>query len=410
MPSRLLAALALVVSACSDQGSPVDSGTDVKVGDAAVTYPAAHPPMATVPPAGGPIMTSPKVVAITFDGDPFQAKIDDFTSKIGGSTYWSGAVSEYGVGALTATSIHLTESPPTATLTDADVQAWLTARISGVASDAGAADAGEPAFPAPDGNTVYAIFYTQFVQLTLMGFPSCSGFDGYHGDFKIGSQSVTYAVLMRCGTLDALTVAASHELAESATDPLSQSKPAYIQPDPDHTVWEYSGGGGELGDMCSAFPGVLYKPSDLPYQVQRIWSNANALASHDPCQPNGVTPYFNSAPVLNDTFTVNDPMAGTFTTKGVHIPVGQSGTVELDLYSDAPTSGPWTITVLDVASTLFGSAPELTFSLDSNQGQNGDKVHLTITPIKAGQGGASAFWIQNQLGSAQSVWLGLVGN
>jgi hypothetical protein len=359
--------------------------------------------MPQVPNAGGPIMATPKVVAITYDTDTLQAKIDDFTSKIGASSYWSGAVGEYGVGKLTATPLHLTEAAPTATLMDSDVQSWLAGKITG-ASDAG------PSFPQPDGETIYAIFYPSGVNMTMMGFPSCSGFDGYHADYKVGGQSVTYAVMLRCGTVNDLTVAASHEFAESATDPLSVSNPAFLQPDADHTVWEYSGGGGELGDMCSSFPNVLYTPSDFPYEVQKIWSNKNAAASHDPCQPQGASPYFDSAPVLTDTFTVNDPMAGTFTTKGVHIPVGQSGTVELDLYSDAPTSGPWSIQVLDVASAIYGGAQELTFSLDTTTGQDGDKVHLTITPVKAGSGGASAFWIQNKLGTVQTVWLGLVGN
>jgi hypothetical protein len=281
------------------------------------------------------------------------------------------------------------------------VQTWLAAKINGT-SDAG------PSFPAPDGNTIYAIFYPPGVKMTLMGFPSCSGFDGYHADFKVGSQSVTYAVMLRCGTVDNLTVAASHEYVEAATDPLSVSKPAYNAPS--DITWEYAGGGGEIGDLCSSFPGVNYKPGDLPYTVQRVWSNANAAASHDPCQPGGAMPYFNSAPVLPDTLMVNDPMAGMFMTKGIHIPVGQSGTVELDLYSDGPTHGPWTINVLDVASTIFGAPQELSFSLDNNMGQDGDKVHLTITVLKAGGGGASAFWIQNTYGSVQSVWLGMVGN
>ena len=292
--SRWVWAFACLSIACSDQGTgPSDAGgSDVAVDtevEAATQYPSPHPAMAQVANSGGPIMMAPKVVAITYDTDTLQSKIDDFTSKIGTSSYWSGSVAEYGVGALTAMPVHLTESPPTGMLNDGDVQNWLAAKINGTS------DAGGPSFPPPDGNTLYAIFYPSGVNLTLMGFPSCNGFDGYHGNFSVGSQAVTYAVLMRCGTVDDLTVAASHEFAESSTDPLSQTKPAYYQPDPNDTVWEYSGGGGELGDMCSAFPGVLYTPMDSPYQVQHASGRTRThAASHDPCQPNGATPYFNS--------------------------------------------------------------------------------------------------------------------
>ncbi len=397
----------MLMLGCGDDSTPIgDDGGDA--GDAAQeasAYPAAHPPMPQVVTNGGPVMKSPKAVPITFQSDTAAAQLEQFVTKIAGSNYWTAATSEYGVGALTAESaIRLSETPPT-TMSDAQVQAWLTSKI--VNGD----DAGPP-FPQPDDDTVYVVFFPASVTITLMGFPSCNGFDGYHSDFKIGSQKVAYAVLMRCTTLGAVTLAASHELVEVATDPFSAdtTTAAYYQPDADHFVWEYGGGGGEIADMCSAFPNASYVEPDLGYIVQHVWSNARAAASHDPCAPNGATPYFNSAPVLGDTVTVNDPMAGTFTTKCVHVPVGQTGTVELDLYSDAPTSGPWTIEALDVASAIYGGPPELTFSFDKTQGQNGDKVQLSITPIKAGQGGASAFWIQNTLGATKTVWLGLVGN
>jgi hypothetical protein len=101
---------------------------------------------------------------------------------------------------------------------------------------------------------------------------------------------------------------------------------------------------------------------------------------------------------------------GTTTTQGVHIPVGQSATVELDLYSDAPTSGPWHLSAVDFASAFMGQPPELSFSFDATQGQNGDKVHLTIKALKASALGASNFWIQSDLGQSSTVWLGVVGN
>ena len=95
-------------------------------------------------------------------------------------------------------------------------------------------------------------------------------------------------------------------------------------------------GGGEVGDLCAQEPGAFTQFPELAYTVQRTWSNAAAMASHDPCVPalaNEV--YFNAVPELNDTITIG----GMFTMLGVQIPVGQTKTIDLDLFSDGDTGG-----------------------------------------------------------------------
>jgi len=111
-------------------------------------------------------------------------------------------------------------------------------------------------------------------------------------------------------------------------------------------------------------------------------------------------------PVLTDTVTLG---GGQIVSKGVNIPVGQTATVEVDLFSDANTNGPWTVSATDVA-TLRGSASTLTMSWDRTTGQNGEKLHLTITVTAASQYGADGFLIQSQLGTRKNLWLGLIGN
>jgi hypothetical protein len=121
--------------------------------------------------------------------------------------------------------------------------------------------------------------------------------------------------------------------------------------------------------------------------------------------PNEV--YFNTAPVLNDNVMLN--VGQTIMTKGVNIPVGQSKTVELDLYSDGPTSGPWSITAKDFA-TLQGGSAELGFTFDKTSGVNGDKLHMTIHVISQSQFGVEGFLLINKLAGQSSLWVGLVGN
>jgi hypothetical protein len=130
-----------------------------------------------------------------------------------------------------------------------------------------------------------------------------------------------------------------------------------------------------------------------------------AKAGSDPCVPElpGEV-YFNTAPVLKDTIQIMGlPL------KGAKIPVGQSETIELDLFSEADTGGPWNVDVED-ANVLMGGPSTMSFSLDRTSGQNGEKLHLTITVNKASPYGAGAFLITSSLGQTSTYWIGLVGN
>lgn len=392
----------------TDSGAPDTSPADSSPADAAVPYPAPHAAMPTLVSSMGPVMAAPKFVPITFKGDPLVTDIDDFMAKMGtAKQYWAGATAEYGVGpASTLPPIHSTDTPA-ATVLDSDIQAWLTTQINTNMS-----------FPQPDANTLYSLFYADNITVSMGGGIGCQDFEGYHNDFEISpGKFVIYSVTPRCpppvkkDTLtDMMAAITSHELIEAATDPLPTDKPAYINVDADHAGWALITGGTENGDLCAPFPGVFSRTMpDITYLVQRTWSNASAAASHDPCAPNGVSPYFNSAPVLNDTITVA-PNGTKIKTKGVIIPVGQSKQVELDLYSDAPTSGPWTVSAIDYLSVYRGAPATLSFAFDKTTGRNGDVIQMTITVNKKGAGGVEPFWIQNTLGTQTTVWLGVVGN
>jgi len=405
-----------------DAATPKDAtheATADAAGDslAGATYPAPHPPMPQVENAGGPVMATPKFVVITFAGDTLIPSIEDFVEKVAASkTYWSGTTAEYGVGAIASVQNITLDETPAASLQDSDVQAWLTQKLAG--PDAGTLDGGAP-WPKPDGETVYMIYYPSSVTVTLDGGTSCSSFYGYHNDFMLGASSyVTYSVVARCppfpdtSAIDSISSIASHEMIEAVTDPRVADDPAYYQPDTAHLAWAVPAG-GELGDMCAGYGNVFYTPTDVPYLVQRSWSNKAAAAGHDPCQPDGAMPYFNAAAVLTQTLKVNDPMLGMYTNVGVNIPVGSSATIDLDLYSDAPTSGPFTVTASDLSS-LFGGPTQLDVTFGGQPmatGVNGQKIPMTVKVVAAGSGNAEILWIQSSLGMANPpVWIGLITN
>ena len=442
-------AAGLVGLACGSSDSspptatPSDAGSDIGETSVATDAPGTNalfpaftptdpPQVATL---GGAVMATPKIVPVFFAGDDptVVAAMTDFTKKVGQTDYWKAAAMEYGVGPATGGDpIQLTapDNPPS-TIDDSAIQAWLVAKLN----------ADDPAFGTPDANTIYTLFYPQGVTVTLGGVQStgdagaeggtdaatppgaqasCTSFGGYHQNVVLdaahGGKTIAYAVVPRCPNfggltgIDVLSGAGSHELLEAATDPFPLAKPAFVQVDDAHIYWETLLGGGEIGDMCAQFAGSFVKFPELPaYTVQRTWSNKAITAGQDPCVPVPAGQvYFNSLPVLNDTvpFSVQGQ---TINVKGVHIAAGQSATVELDLYSIAPTSGPWTVSAKD-GNELRGQAAQLTFAFDKTTGQNGDKIQMTITVATANKRNRETFAVLSKLGGQTSMWVGLVGN
>lgn len=415
-------------AAGTDAGVAADTGPDVDNGAPSTTYPAPHPPMPSlVNQAGGKVLATPKVHLVFYPGYPYEADMITFAQNIGKSSYWGPATAEYGVAPIVyegMTELTGADATPPKTISDTEVETFISTRIA------------NGTFGTPDPNVIYTIFYPSTTTITMMGGPlgnsqSCSSFGGYHNDTPVmvgdagAPVNYAYAVLPTCNTFGGLTGkdgvsgATSHEWVEAVTDPYPSTNmgqdSAFSSIDPDHLAWELLGGGGEAGDLCVSDPNAFYTPTDFPFVVQRGWSNTLAKAGHNPCAP-GITgvPYFQSAPVLNENvhFTAA-ALGGTFSTKGVVIPVGGSKTIELDLFSDADTKGPWTVSASDPVAKLLSQPSTLDFAFDRTSGVNGEKVHMTVT-VKAAlalAGGAHPFVVTSTLGGSKSnshTWAGVI--
>jgi hypothetical protein len=405
-----------VQNGAPDLAPPPDllpANPDLIDGQPSTMYPAPHPAPPQVVSSGGPVLNAPVLVPVFFSNDDTDTRtsLADFYSKVGATNYWMTAVQEYGVGAATAKPpIVLTETA-TGTIDDSAIQTWLAGKLNG----------NDAQFPTTVENTIFALNYPSGVTITLNSgqgsSQSCQSFGAYHSNIKLdtahGGALVSYAVIPRCSgghamsLVDTATASASHELIEAVTDPYPQTNAAYGQTDDDHIYWAFALGGGEVGDLCAQDPTAFTKFPELNYTVQRTWSNASALAGHDPCVPllpNVV--YFNTVPELPDTITIG---GGAFSSAGVQVPVGMSKTIPLDFFSDAPTSGPWTIQASDYGALVQGGAPNLQLTLDRTSGSNGERAQLTIKTLKAGQFGAGIFVIVSKLGGRTNYWFGLVG-
>ncbi len=409
----------------TDGAGPSDAGT---------IFPAAHPPLPEVLNLGGPVLDHPKLVPIFFPGFQFRTEMLDFAKKLGPTAYWHAIGTEYGVGQTSVEAPIDIADAPAALIHDQDIKAWLQSMFDGTHPEFGST---------PIDGAIYTLFYPPTTTISLAtsttptpdagadggdagrprngGQTSCRGFGGYHEDVRIGGKLVSYAVIPQCAKFgpltgaDVVTGTSSHEWIEAATDPLPTSQPAYSTVDEEHLIWTYALGAGEVGDMCAQYDDSFYKPAELGYTVQRSWSNAAAKAGSQPCVPAiSTNPYFNAAPLFKDDVTMT-----LGTTKGITVPVGGKKTFELDLFSSAPTSGPWTVKVgllsggppTDAGSS--GSTPAaVEFALDKNTGVNGDKINVTVKANAAASArlGGTPFIIESTLGNDVTYWAGIVGN
>jgi hypothetical protein len=376
--------------------------------------------------SGGSVISSPRVVPVTFASDASAADVVTFIEQLAGSPYWNAVTAEYGVGPLVAApAVQLDETPPAAESQQV-VEDWLRSKLMSASG-----------FPQPTDETIYAVFNPN---------GPTEAAPGFHGSFALPNGSiVSYALLRSNASIDTITSTASHELAEAATDPRPLTDPAWSDLDVVHRGWEllanagsgFAGrSGGEIGDVCPVLIQPWNNPLAMPpsppplwsvqrvsvvgidHEVQRLWSNRAALAKHDPCVPFGMSPYFNAAVVAPDVVTATDFAGNQFTTGGVHLPVGQTRTIELYLYSDIPTK-PWSLAVHDATSynatclvsigtPASGPAPQcpdpsVDSSLDRDAGKDGDKIHLTMTQRASALNGTHFLLITNTLGDAQTV-------
>jgi len=416
-------------AAPSKDVAPSDAPPDVDNGAPSSIYPAPHPPLPTLENLQkGAVLTTPTTYLIYYPDYPYITDLQTFATNMTTATYWAASTAQYGVGPLSAgATIELTGQTPPTTITQAGIGAWVASELA------------SGAFGTPDPQGIYTVFYPSTTTISqpnpLTGSPvySCDAFGGYHDNLSVAltdggtPTNFAYAVIPTCDTsVNDLTAVVSHEWVETATDPFVTGSAtgayslyggpdsAFFTVDSDHAVWALLGG-GEAGDLCEPEGNSAYvTPVDVGYTVQRTWSNVLAKGSHDPCQPDPAgTPFFAGAPVLPETETLmSSLLGGTIVTKGITIPAATSKTIEVDLFSDADTNGPWTVSAQDVIYEYYGSyglGQTMAFSWDRTQGVNGEKLHLTITVTRQSiLDGIHVFSVTSTQGTHQSVWPGLV--
>jgi len=364
----------LAVAACGSSGhqAPADAFGQ----DAGLALGQLMPQVvnSTPPTSGAAVLSVPRAMAITYDNDPNRSDFETFLTQYAASTAWHAQAAEYGVGALTVRSPgHVAGNAPL-TLSESDVLSLLTANTSGVT----------PAWGAPDRETIYEFSIPQGVTFDSGGQHCCTDFDGYHSTTIVESIEVPFAILCGCSVtrlhsdlgltpLQILTETANHETVEAATDPYITG---FVTTDDAHFAWSYEVG-GEVGDMCTFVDTTNeLQPTGIAYAIQRTWSNAAALAGHDPCVPDATSPYYQTVPETPDAISL--PGVGTsVATSALKVPIGGDGIVTLHVYADDANAGPFTVQLDDYSATS-GGPQLLAFTQPSGAFHAGDTVTVPV--------------------------------
>jgi hypothetical protein len=234
--------------------------------------------------AGGPVLSPMRPVAVVASGDSLRDSLFAFAKALPVSHWWPEVATPYGISP-TATAFTVA-GPPIASgtqLTLADISDY----VQRTAIDS----AGYRA----DGHTVFLVFVPTGVSC-IPAPNGCPASPAFHRPF---GKADAVAVVTRNqadfhSMMEAMTIAASHEIVESATDPeinawilVSPSLPWIGSP------WALDDGGRseENADIC----GVGTRYLDGGFYYQRIFSNQAAALAGDPCVPAIAEPYFNIA-------------------------------------------------------------------------------------------------------------------
>jgi hypothetical protein len=359
----------------ADAGSTSDADVPDAADFPADVYPAPHHPLPTLKNLGGSVMANMKIVTVTYVGEAERDALRAFDDSIVSGAWWTAVTEGFGINAGTSGGyVELADDVSGRTLdNDADLAPYLAQLVT------------DGKLPAPDENTLYAIYFPASTTITLQGQTSCQSFGAYHNSaaFSVNGNAVdtAFAVIPNCG--GGRSDSASHEFIEAATDPHPETTTAWYANG--YAAWfGFTGGGGEAADLCENGPGTLVNGQT----VARSWVNAAAIASRNPCVPaTAGAIYYNAAIDTKESYPVTDPQgSGTHLSEGfISVKRGSSSSVEVVVFSEAAL--PHDLALVVSKRSRGGSNPMtvtpiaqgVTATLSKTTGHNGTRLTLTIS-------------------------------
>ncbi|HEY8088244.1 MAG TPA: hypothetical protein VIF09_10375 [Polyangiaceae bacterium] len=342
-----------------------------------------------IPDNGGPVLSSPLLVTITYANDvnrTFEEALGAFMP----TSSWLGAAKEYGVGPGTSAKVELPGNAP-ATIDDATIQTTILGLITAGTAPDPLADGGGAA--GAFSQAVYIFYVPSTTTVTVQGSTLCQiSAGGYHyeSSAQVNGHTIAYAVVSQCGqglpvqAPQDLVWGASHEFVEACTDPYPLSAPGYAMLDPNEP---WASIGGEVGDLCTF---VFPQATEGTYTaLQRVYSNASVKAGGDPCEP-ATLPYF-AAAVAPEQW--------------VNVAAGQSTTFQLTGWSTSSVPA-WSLQATPYAAQGTGTPSVV---LGTSTLAAGQSTTLQVT-VPSGTASGTAFYIYvDSIASSQDYTMALAG-
>jgi hypothetical protein len=344
---------------------------------------------------GGPLLVHPDVEILYYGSqwltDPAlkqQAnQINQFFQTLTNSAYLD-MLNEYGVGRGSLLDSVVANAASPRTIDDTQIQNILVH------------DVGSGLLQFPDSNRAYFVFTAPGTEVTFTdssGTLNTSGneanvphFDGYHSAVSgtLRTPSLYYAVIPYPGGVNGLesglsifqqiTATASHEVAETATDPDTVS--GWIDDSQIQT------NGGEIGDLANGVDGTF-----LGYDVAYIWSNALSSA---------ILPRPSNLFTVAAGFTASTEAYTNLIVGDYRQLLGRTPSpFEINLWLRAFQSG----TTDEQVMASFLASPEFYQHVGGTNRAWVDALYATVLNRKPDNGGESS-WVQ-ALGTGQNRYL-----
>ncbi|HZS39449.1 MAG TPA: hypothetical protein VFF06_21610 [Polyangia bacterium] len=340
---------------------------------------ATHLPFPQLRSEDGALLRPLTLVTLVSAGDPDADQLFGFSDALAASDWWKIVGADYALGPTVATA-RVTGPAITANIADHDVFTYID----------NALQASGGAFK--NGNSLYLVYLPPGIAvITSSGInTNCRLMAGYNRAFGLKGDNL--ALVQRCednAPIDQLTITASHEILEAATDPTLHGYNAGDMPRSqpwNESVWHSFRlrGRAEVGDLCEGtrwFEGA--------YVYQRIYSNSAAARGGDPCMPPETHAYYNVSPAqewfpVEAGATIDVPLHGWTTEQSATWPLSTS------VYSSTigfTTTVPATLLrndwVMDLQLTAPVGAPSGSFAVvELYSGPNppigNDLYHFTV--------------------------------
>lgn len=342
-------ALSACLGACGDNSA----GPAAIVPDAGPFQTAPHVPMPIVYPHTGTVLSSMRLVTVTYAGYPAAADVAEFGDALVGSAWYGPIGVEYGITGASHIQ-HVSLGAPPASLNRDQVAQEIRQLATA-----------DPEILKPGGAD--NLLYLLYVPPGVVRGPGLIARPGYHDMVTLDGVRIAYAVVLDDdGDLLATTRRAAHQVINAATNPYVPPKDGYYADPPKTDPWHLLQR-REIADLCEGEEVVMEGRFAFP----RIYSNIAAAAGMPPCWPQ--LPGDSWADVTAEPSQIQMVRAG--------------GLVSFKLtgWSTSPVPD-WKLR-LDVAESSNLSADEMQPDLSSDTINNNVSVTLTLrVPLEASSG------------------------